>query len=114
LHHKLCHLLGGTYGLPHAETHAAVLPQVVRVNGPAVPDAARRLAAALGTDDLAGGLFDLFAGAGVPTSLRELGLTEEQAHEAATAFKPTDNPVPVTPELTSDILARAWAGIRPE
>ncbi|GAA1147683.1 hypothetical protein GCM10009630_52690 [Kribbella jejuensis] len=47
LHHKLCHLLGGTYGLPHAETHAAVLPQVVRVNAPAVPQSAARLAAAL-------------------------------------------------------------------
>jgi alcohol dehydrogenase class IV len=26
LHHKLCHALGGSFGLPHAETHAIVLP----------------------------------------------------------------------------------------
>lgn len=138
LHHKLCHLLGGTYNLPHAETHAAVLPQVARINAPAVPPAAARLQAALGstaTDpagtstadasmadatavdtgrpDLAGGLFDLFTSAGVPTSLKELGLTEEQAFEAAKAFKPTDNPIPVTEDLVREILTRAWAGTRP-
>ena len=50
-----------------------------RLNAGAVPRAKARLEAALETDDLASGLFDLFARAGVPTSLRELGLTEEQA-----------------------------------
>ncbi|MFF0339560.1 maleylacetate reductase [Kribbella sp. NPDC004875] len=123
LHHKLCHLLGGTYNLPHAETHAAVLPQVVRVNAPAVPLATARLAAALTApdepaagpqeQDLARGLFDLFGSAGVSTSLRELGLTEVQVAEAAKAFQPTDNPVPVTEDLVREILTRAWAGTRP-
>ncbi|RZT12754.1 maleylacetate reductase [Kribbella sp. VKM Ac-2569] len=113
LHHKLCHLLGGTYNLPHAETHAAVLPQVARVNASSVPEAKTRLKAALGTTDLAGGLFHLFQDAGVPTSLRELGLTEEQVAEAAAAFKPTDNPIPATEDLVRDILTRAWSGTRP-
>lgn len=124
LHHKLCHLLGGTYNLPHAETHAAVLPQVARINAPAVPRAKARLEAALATagtgkpdqadgPDLAAGLFDLFSAAGVPTSLRELGLTEEQVNEAAKTFRPTDNPVPVTEDLVREILTRAWVGTRP-
>ena len=113
LHHKLCHLLGGTYNLPHAETHAAVLPQVAQFNAPAVPRAKARLEEALQTDELAGGLFDLFAAAGVPTSLRELGLSREQAREAARAFQPTANPIPVTEELVEEILTRAWAGTRP-
>ncbi|TCC20869.1 maleylacetate reductase [Kribbella speibonae] len=116
LHHKLCHLLGGTYNLPHAETHAAVLPQVTRVNAPAVPQAAARLAAALGTEEpsgLAAQLFDLYQAAGVATSLRDLGLTEAQVAEAAAAFKPTDNPVPVTEDLVREILTRAWSGTRP-
>ena len=113
LHHKLCHLLGGTYNLPHAETHAAVLPQVAHFNAPAVPRAKARLEEALQTDELAGGLFDLFAAAGVPTSLRELGLSREQAREAARAFQPTANPIPVTEELVEEILTRAWAGTRP-
>lgn len=113
LHHKLCHLLGGTYNLPHAETHAALLPQVARVNASSVPQAKTRLEAALGTTDLAGGLFDLFQAAGVPTSLRELGLTEAQVAEAAAAFKPTDNPIPVTEDLVREVLTRAWSGTRP-
>jgi maleylacetate reductase len=114
MHHKLCHLLGGTYNLPHAETHAAVLPQVARYNAPAVPRAKARLEAALETRDLASGLYDLFTEAGIPTNLRDLGLTEDQAAEAAHTFKPTANPIPVTEELLNDILTRAWAGTRPE
>ncbi|TDO54480.1 maleylacetate reductase [Kribbella sp. VKM Ac-2527] len=107
LHHKLCHLLGGTYDLPHAETHAAVLPQVTRVKALDAPRAKVRLEAALETDDLATGLYDLFTTAQVPTSLKELGLTEGQAREAADKFAPDD------PEVL-DILIRAWAGQRPE
>jgi len=113
LHHKLCHLLGGTYNLPHAETHAAVLPQVTRVNAPAVPRAKARLEDALQTEDLAAGLYDLFAAAEVPTSLQQLGLAHGQVAEATKAFKPTDNPIPVTEELVGEILTRAWAGTRP-
>ncbi|MEV6411071.1 maleylacetate reductase [Kribbella sp. NPDC051718] len=106
LHHKLCHLLGGMYNLPHAETHAAVLPQVTRVKAPEVPRAKARLEEALQTTDLATGLFDLFSAAGVPTSLRELGLTEEQAAEAAERFEGS------TSIDVKEILHRAWAGER--
>jgi maleylacetate reductase len=102
LHHKLCHYLGGTYNLPHAETHAVVLPQVARVKATAVPRAKARLEEALQTTDLATGLYDLVAEAGLPTSLQELGLTQEQAQEAARAFE------------AEEILTRAWAGTRPE
>ncbi|MEU4606748.1 maleylacetate reductase [Kribbella sp. NPDC023972] len=102
LHHKLCHYLGGTYNLPHAETHAVVLPQIARVKIAAVPRAKARLEEALQTEDLAAGLFDLFAEAGIPTSLKELGLTREQAQEAARVFD------------ADDILTRAWHGTRPE
>jgi maleylacetate reductase len=49
----------------------------------------------------------------VPTSLRELGLTEDQVNEAAKTFQPTDNPIPVTEDLVRGILTRAWAGTRP-
>ncbi|TDD62541.1 maleylacetate reductase [Kribbella antibiotica] len=103
VHHKLCHLLGGTYNLPHAETHAAVLPQVTRVKAVEVPRAKARLEEALQTDDLATGLFDLFEAAKVPTSLQALGLTREQAVEAAHRF----------PGDVEEILTKAWAGTRP-
>jgi maleylacetate reductase len=115
LHHKVCHLLGGTYNLPHAETHAAVLPQITLLNATAVPRAKARLEAALETDDLAAGLFDLFKAAGVPTSLCELGLTHGQAKEAATrlADQNLPNPVPIDEATLSLVLERAWTGERP-
>jgi len=39
LHHKLCHTLGGTFGLPHAPTHTVVLPHVMKFNQSAAPAA---------------------------------------------------------------------------
>jgi hypothetical protein len=56
LHHKLCHVLGGTFGLPHARTHAVVLPHVLAFNAPGAPEAVARVARALGTDDAVSGL----------------------------------------------------------
>src|ERR1700758_627342 len=50
LHHKICHVLGGKYNLPHAQTHATVLPYVLAFNGPAAPDAEHRIAAVFGSD----------------------------------------------------------------
>jgi maleylacetate reductase len=109
VHHKLCHLLGGSYNLPHAETHAAVLPQVTRYK--AAGRAKARLEAALETDELATGLFDLFTAAHVPTSLRDLGLTEAQAQEAAKKFAASHEEE--EEKVITDILTRAWAGERP-
>ncbi|GAB2556670.1 maleylacetate reductase [Kribbella endophytica] len=115
LHHKLCHLLGGTYGLPHAETHAAVLPQVTHLNAAAVPRAKSRLESAIQAEDLATGLYDFFSTTGVPTSLRALGLTEQQAREAARQFAATNpvNIVPVDEATLTDLLLAAWSGERP-
>ncbi|MEV6284157.1 maleylacetate reductase [Kribbella sp. NPDC051770] len=115
LHHKLCHLLGGSYGLPHAETHAAVLPHVAHLNAAAVPRAGARLESAIQAGDLASGLYDFFTATGVPTSLRALGLTEEQAREAARTFAAghPENPVPVDESVLTDLLVHAWAGDRP-
>jgi maleylacetate reductase len=39
LHHKLCHVLGGTFGLPHAETHTVILPHATAYNAGAAPEA---------------------------------------------------------------------------
>jgi alcohol dehydrogenase class IV len=40
LHHKLCHVLGGTWNLPHAETHTLVLPHTLAYNRSFAPEAA--------------------------------------------------------------------------
>ena len=97
LHHKLCHTLGGSFGLPHAETHTVVLPHAVAYNAPAAPGAMARAARALGTDDAARGLYDLAGSLRAPRSLRELGLEEGGIARAAdlAVERPYWNPRPV-------------------
>ncbi|MGD9701963.1 MAG: maleylacetate reductase [Acidimicrobiia bacterium] len=117
LHHKLTHVLGGTFGLVHADTHSVVLPHAVAFNGPTVPALMIRLADALGDRDAdpATALWDLAERAGVPTSLAALGLTERDLPEAAerAAAEITVNPRPVDEADLLGILERAHAGVRP-
>jgi maleylacetate reductase len=115
LHHKLCHTLGGTFGLPHAETHTVVLPHALAYNAPAAPDAMRRIAGALGVSDAPTGLYDLIASMGGPSSLAELGFREAdiaRAAELATA-KPYPNPRELTADGIATLLRDAWVGRRP-
>lgn len=115
LHHKLCHVLGGSFDLPHSPTHTVVLPHALAHNTAAAPAAMRRIADALGAADAASGVYDLVVAAGGPTSLRELGLAEsdlERAAEAATSA-PYPNPAPVTRDGVTALLRAAWEGRRP-
>ncbi len=116
LHHKLCHVLGGSFDLPHAETHAVVLPHVVAYNTPAAREAIARVARALGVGDAAGGLFDLVRRAGAPTSLRSLGMREDQLDRAAdiAVADPYWNPRPIERPAIRALLGHAWRGDRPE
>jgi alcohol dehydrogenase class IV len=115
LHHKLCHTLGGSFGLPHAPTHAVVLPYAMAYNADAAPVAMSRVAGAMGTGpDAAEAVQLLVAGLEGPTSLGELGLQEEDLDRAvalATA-RPYPNPREVTPEGVRDLLTRALHGSR--
>jgi maleylacetate reductase len=104
LHHKLCHALGGSYGLPHAPTHTVMLPQVMAHHAATAPAAMRAVADALGVRDAPSGLYDLIASWGGPTSLRELGLAADDLDGAAAR-------VPV--EGVRPLLAAAYEGIRP-
>ncbi|GAA3825808.1 maleylacetate reductase and hydroxyquinol 1,2-dioxygenase domain-containing protein [Streptomyces chiangmaiensis] len=115
LHHKLCHTLGGTFDLPHAETHTVVLPYAMAYNAPAAPDAMRRIAEALGTADAPSGVHDLITSLGGPTSLRGLGMPESGLARAAelAAATPYPNPREVTAEGVAALLSDAWAGRRP-
>jgi maleylacetate reductase len=72
LQHKLAHVLGGL-GLPHAETHAIILPHVTRFNLPAAPDANARLAEAMGSADPAVALANMLKKFSVPQRLSEVG-----------------------------------------
>lgn len=115
LHHKLCHTLGGSFGLPHAPTHTVVLPQAMAFNAPAAPEVMSRIATSLGVSDAATGVFDLVTACGGPTSLRELGMSHDQigrAIELATAAA-YPNPREITPTGLSELLENAWSGRRP-
>ena len=116
LHHKICHVLGGAFDLPHAETHAIVLPHVLAFNAPGAPEAVSRIASALGRNDPARGLHELGRQLGVPHGLRELGLREDDLDlvlDDVAALVPADNPRPVTPDALSGLLHAAWAGDAP-
>lgn len=115
LHHKLCHTLGGSFGLAHAPTHAVVLPHAIAYNAPAAPQAMQRIAAALGAADAAAGTVALARAIAAPTSLRELGLRESQLDEAAriAASNPYWNPRPVARDALRALLQDAWEGAAP-
>lgn len=115
LHHKLCHTLGGSFGLPHAETHTVVLPHATAYNREAAPRAMERIGRALGKGDAAGGLWDLAGAVGAKRALRDLGLREDQLDQAAelATTNPYYNPRPVTREGIRRLLQDAWEGTRP-
>jgi maleylacetate reductase len=115
LHHKLCHVLGGAFDLPHAETHTIVLPHAVAYNASAAPDAMDRVANALGATDAAQGLFELAGRLGAKQALRDIGMLAdgiEQALKAAMAA-PYWNPRPIEEGGLRDLLTRAWNGDPP-
>lgn len=95
LHHKLCHVLGGTFGLPHAETHTVVLPYALAYNASAAPEAIKALSRALATDDVPRALRDLAGNLGAPRTLAELGLKEADLAVAAAQATAAAYPNPV-------------------
>lgn len=113
LHHKICHVLGGRYDLPHAFTHAVVLPYVLALNAPEAPEAEERIARAFGSATAVQGLQELRARVGAPRALRDVGLREEQlgdAAQAVLAVVPPSNPVHVTIGHLERLLRGAWEG----
>jgi maleylacetate reductase len=116
LHHKLCHTLGGTLDLPHAQTHTVVLPHALAFNQPAAPQAVAALSRALGgVPDPARELWELAGRLGAPRSLAELGMAEADIPRIAdlAVAKPYANPRPVTRNGIESLLRAAWAGDPP-
>jgi alcohol dehydrogenase class IV len=118
LHHKICHVLGGAYNLPHAEMHTVILPQVVAFNQPAIPAIMERIARAIGAQSAATGLFDLAESIGAPTALKDIGMQEENLNEAVALIwekvQNSNNPRPLDEAGIRIILEGAYAGRRPE
>jgi alcohol dehydrogenase class IV len=117
LHHKLCHLLGGRYGLPHAETHTALLPHVAAFHRACAPDAMARVGRALATADAPGALYDLARSLGAATGLGELGLPEQELDalaDRAAALEVPLNPRPLERDALRKLVGDAFAGARPD
>jgi maleylacetate reductase len=115
LHHKLCYVLGGTFNLPHAETHATVLPHATIYNAAASPRAMTRVAVALGVADAPMGFYELSERIGAPLALRALGLVEtdlDHVADLATASA-YPNPAPIERDAIRALLQAAWEGRPP-
>jgi alcohol dehydrogenase class IV len=115
LHHKLCHVLGGMFNLPHSELHAVVLPYSLSYNIEAAPAAMKRIAAALATDHVPTALFDLLKKVGLPQSLQAIGMPEEGVRRAVEAVtsSPYPNPRPFEKEALLRLVMQAYNGERP-
>lgn len=115
LHHKLCHTLGGTFDLPHAQTHSIVLPHALAYNAPAVPEAMHAIARALRTDDAPRGLYELALRGGVPVALRDIGMRESDLDRAAdlALANPYWNPRPIERSGIRELLQHAFEGRAP-
>lgn len=115
LHHKLCHTLGGSFNLPHAEVHTVILPHALAYNEPAAPEAMARIARALGATNAALGVFDLARRHGAPTSLAAIGMPANGLERAAelAASTPYPNPRPLERGALRALLQRAFDGEPP-
>ncbi len=108
-------MLGGAFDLPHAETHAVILPHAIAYNTAAAPEAIARVARALGVRDAASGLFDMARAAGAPTALSAIGMPESGLDRAAdpVVADPYWNPRPIDRVSVRALLDAAWHGRRP-
>ena len=114
LHHKLCHTLGGTFNLPHAETHVSVLPHALAYNAPNVPAAMAALASALpgSHGDAVRGINELYRELGVGVNLASLGMPENGIGEAVdiAMSSPYKNPRALEKNGLQELIHRAWTG----
>jgi maleylacetate reductase len=105
LHHKLCHVLGGTFDLPHATAY----------NASGSEGAMQRIARALGASSAAQGLFDLANRLGAPLALKDIGMPESGLDKAAdiAVANPYPNPRKLERDAVRKLLDDAFHGHRP-
>ena len=115
LHHRLCHVLGGLFDLPHGETNSVVLAHVVAYNAPAVPDAARVISEVFGDADPAHAVDAFARRIGAPRSLREIGMPGEGIEAAVreTLARAGWNPRPPEEAGLRQLVRAAWEGRSP-
>jgi maleylacetate reductase len=115
IHHKLCHTLGGTFNLPHAEVHTVILPFATAYNREAAPEAMKMAADALGVNDAAQGIYDLSLKIGAPVALKDIGMPADGLDKAAELATTNAywNPRPIEYKAVRELLENAYHGRRP-
>lgn len=115
LHHKLCHTVGGSFNLPHAQTHTVILPHALAYNADAAPEALARMARAIGTENVPQAIYELARQHGLPTSLQALGMQESELDRAAdiASANPYWNPREITRCGLRILLQDAFEGRAP-
>ena len=115
LHHKLCHTLGGSFNLPHAETHTIVLPHALAYNAVAAPEAMLPVARALGASSATQAVYDLARNNGAPVALRDIGMKEADLDKACDIAMQNQypNPRPLERVALRQLLQDAFEGVRP-
>ncbi len=116
LHHKLCHVLGGAFDLPHAETHAIVLPHAVAYNAAAAPEAMAKIARALGGNDAARSLHDLASKLDIPLALKDIGMPRDGIDTVVdlALSDPYWNPRPLERDAIRALIVNAYEGMQPQ
>ena len=115
LHHKLCHTLGGSFELPHAETHAIILPHAIHYNAQAVPGLLAPVTDLLDGSSPGMALWQFAKSMGAPLALRDLGLQVQDLDRVAeiATRNPYWNPREVTANGIRALLEKAWTGEAP-
>jgi maleylacetate reductase len=112
VHHGLAQQLGGRTGIPHGLANALLLPHAIRFNEPVVPEAVAALAGAMGVSDAAAAVEALRDRAGLPSRLRDVGVTEDDLDAIARLSQGNPNvqrnPRPVSEDEARALLAAAY------
>lgn len=112
LQHKLAHLLGGSFGLEHSQTHSVLLPYVLAFNSAGAKRVVEDLKTILHTESPPQKLRELAEGLGAPVSLEQIGFSHQQIGLAAKQIAGLEfyNPIEVTEESALALLESAYFG----
>lgn len=115
LHHKLCHVVGGSFDLAHAPTHTVILPHAMAYNAPGAKAAMARICRALDAQNAPQAVYDLIATIGAPLALKDIGMPEDGLDRAAdlAVRNPYYNPREITRDGIRQLLDDAFHGRRP-
>ncbi|OIW28132.1 iron-containing alcohol dehydrogenase [Coniochaeta ligniaria NRRL 30616] len=119
LQHKLAHTVAGCCNLPHAETHAILLPHTVAYNLPSLgADVIERFGMALvgrpglSAQDIVSAITSILQSLEIECALKDIGMNEDDIDRTVhlALEKQYWNPRPLEKEKIKELIRRAWAG----